>query len=520
MTQHEALEIMKMGRSVFLTGAAGSGKTFLLNEYIRFLRAHAIPVAVTASTGIAATHMNGITLHSWAGFGVRESLNPDDIRSIAKKRRYAARFASTQVLIIDEVSMLHAHHLDMTDQILQVAREPWKPFGGLQVILCGDFFQLPPVNRKGDSSTRFAYESHAWRSLDPTICYLAEQHRHEDTTLLQLLNHIRSNSVTEDTRVPLRSRWRQAIEGAANPTKLFAHNADADLLNAKELKRIPGEPVTYSMVSHGPKPLVTALKQGCLAPEELALKKNAMVMFVKNNRERGYVNGTMGRVAEFDAETSYPLVETKQGRRVLAAPAEWKIEEQGKTQAAIAQVPLRLAWAITVHKSQGMTLDAAEIDLSGTFEKGMGYVALSRVRTLAGLKLTGMNELAFQVSEKILELDCEFRAQSRAAQQELTACSQEEKDVKQTEFLVSVGVRNAASKPVSKNRQSADSAKSYSVDEIRKSHPAAYLPWTLDEEKRLKELFVAGMPIVELARMHGRKQGSILARLIKLGLRN
>ena len=169
------------------------------------------------------------------------------------------------------------------------------------------------------------------------------------------------------------------------------------------------------MVSRGDLELVAELKQACLAPEELILKKGAVVMFVKNNVDKGYVNGTLGVVIDFDKENNYPIVETKNGR-TIAEPEEWSIEDDDdQVLAAIVQVPLRLAWAITVHKSQGMSLDCAEIDLSKAFIEGMGYVALSRVRTLSGIKLMGLNELALKVNQEIIESDVGFRNASDEA---------------------------------------------------------------------------------------------------------
>ncbi|MCX6702965.1 MAG: AAA family ATPase [Candidatus Wolfebacteria bacterium] len=163
MTQQEALEILKVGHNVYLTGAAGSGKTYLLNEYIRFLREKEINVGVTASTGIAATHMGGITIHAWAGIGIDRLASDADIKMIATNNRVARRFAQTDVLIIDEVSMLDSDRLNLIERVARAARGNWKPFGGMQVILCGDFFQLPPVAKRGEPVPQFAYQSSAWK---------------------------------------------------------------------------------------------------------------------------------------------------------------------------------------------------------------------------------------------------------------------------------------------------------------------------------------------------------------------
>lgn len=159
MTQQEALRILKTGANVFLTGAAGSGKTYLLNEYIRFLKSRNVAVGITASTGIAATHMGGLTIHAWAGIGIARTAGDIDIRLMAASRRVLKRFIRIDVLIIDEISMLDADRLNLVDRVARVARGSFEPFGGMQVVLCGDFFQLPPVARAGEAPPRFAYHA-------------------------------------------------------------------------------------------------------------------------------------------------------------------------------------------------------------------------------------------------------------------------------------------------------------------------------------------------------------------------
>ncbi len=207
--------------------------------------------------------------------------------------------------------------------------------------------------------------------------------------------------------------------------RLFTHNAAVDDINLKELAKLEGETHPFAMTAKGPEAFVRTLQRGCLSPETLALKEGAVVMFTKNDPGGRYVNGTLGTVVDFEDEEGYPVVRTLGGRRVVAEPATWKIEENGRDRASVTQVPLRLAWAITVHKSQGMSLDAAVIDLSRAFEYGQGYVALSRLRTLSGLHLLGLNERALRVHPEAVEKDAEFRAASETARQALSAACQE-----------------------------------------------------------------------------------------------
>ena len=199
MKQKEALEILKTGKSVFLTGPAGSGKTFLLTEYINYLRKNEVTVAVTASTGIAATHIGGRTIHSWCGMGIEEDLLPDKINALKKKNYLARSIATNKVLIIDEISMLSAKQLDLVNHICQAFKEDMRPFGGMQVVFCGDFFQLPPVGRNG-KDVRFVTESQVWNNMELKVCYLDEQHRQSDKKFLQLLRSIREGEVTDGLR--------------------------------------------------------------------------------------------------------------------------------------------------------------------------------------------------------------------------------------------------------------------------------------------------------------------------------
>lgn len=490
MTQETALDILKLGHNVYLTGAAGSGKTYVLNQYIKYLRDNDVEVGVTASTGIAATHMGGVTIHSWTGLGIRDRMHAQDISSLLEKQYLYKRLEKAKVLIIDEVSMLHHYRLDLVDQVLKAFKHNDLPFGGIQVILCGDFFQLPPISRKGEQPAKFIYHSKVWREAKFKICYLEEQHRQTDDISLRILNDIRNNEVSEDTMEHLKARFKKGVSMTASfegrgesfgsndqefaeyetsidleevavveeeeketekdtpalatsePTRLFTHNINVDSLNDEALDRIEGEEFEYYMESHGSENLVEILKKSCLAPEMLRLKIGAKVMFVKNNFEAGYVNGTLGVVVECDKNNSYtgPTIKISSGELIQVEPATWSIEEDGKVKAEIIQYPLRLAWAITIHKSQGMSLDAVEVDLSKSFERGMGYVALSRVRSIEGLTILGLNDTALRVHDEVLMIDEKLRIASDRAVSELDAITDKGQDIErlQQEFLKTI----------------------------------------------------------------------------------
>ncbi len=437
MTQDTALSILKTGANVFLTGEPGAGKTYVINEYIKWLEAAGLTVAVTASTGIAATHIGGLTIHSWSGVGARDTLSKYDLDQIVSRERLVKRIKKNHVLIIDEISMLDGKLFDMVDVICRTIRGSQESFGGMQVVCVGDFFQLPPVARQGEMM-RYAFESRAWEHLRPLVCYLSEQFRQEDELLLSLLKSIRSGDIEEDHYTLLAEQVDIAYPDV-EPTRLYTHNADVDVVNAGKLGELSGAGRTFKMSGKGNKMLLETLTRNCLSPQTLILKEDAMVMCTKNNFEAGYVNGTLARVVGFASDGGYPIIETPDKRRITVEPVSWDMMEEGKTLASVAQIPLRLAWAITVHKSQGMSLDAVEVDLSRAFVYGQGYVALSRVRTLAGLKVLGINPNALQVDPKIITQDKRFQDESEAAEETFKSLDATELQIMHERFVKAGG---------------------------------------------------------------------------------
>jgi ATP-dependent DNA helicase PIF1 len=411
VTQAEAIEIMKSGANVFLTGPPGAGKTYTLYKLIEWAEEQGKILARTASTGIAASHINGVTIHSWSGLGVMEQLSKQDMDRLLRNSRVTARYKEADILIIDEISMLHDYRLDMVNLMAQKIRKNALPFGGLQIIMVGDLFQLPPVNRES-TELRFVYMATSWRKAGLKVCYITEQHRQEgDDPLLDLLIAMRTNTVTDIHRQLLKNRIGT---GGDRLTKLYTHNVDVDRINQIKIDAIPKKSRWFKMTTEGDPYQVQTMKRNILAPEELELKEGAEVMFVANDFKAGFVNGTRGQIVKFTKNAGLPRVRLEDGRVLTVDPHDWNMKENDRTIATVTQMPLRLAWAITVHKSQGMTLDAAEIDLSKAFTTGMGYVALSRVRSMKGLYLMGMNEMALQMHADIYEFDEVLRAASEA----------------------------------------------------------------------------------------------------------
>lgn len=409
MTQDKALEVLKSGANVFLTGEAGAGKSYTIERFIEWAEKAGKSVAVTASTGIAASHIDGCTIHSRSGLGIRRGLTEEQVQGVGRNPFVVEKIKGTDVLIIDEISMLDAVTVNDISNILKVVHGKLQQFGGIQVIFVGDFFQLPPVVKDKRDEMRFAFESEAWIGAQPEICYLTEQHRQNDMEFLAILSAMRRGQVTSEHKKTL-----LACQTTERPeTKLFTHNEDVDRLNKSELDKLPGKLHTFTMQEWGVEKLIETLKRGCLSPEKLELKEGAKVMFTRNNTSAGYVNGSIGEVIRFTKQGD-PVIKLATGLEIIPELAEWKYRQKKgqkkETKAYIKQLPLRLAWAITVHKSQGMSLDFAEVDLSRAFEFGQGYVAISRVRSLAGLHLSGINnQTSFMMHPRVLEMDIKFR---------------------------------------------------------------------------------------------------------------
>ena len=438
MKQITALNILKSGQNVFITGSAGTGKTYLLNQYIEYLKERQIYPTIVAPTGIAASHLKGQTIHSFFALGIRDTVVDNGYVDFLLDKSYLkSRFSKLKVLIIDEISMVSPEIFSSMDKVLRAFKNNPEPFGGVQVVISGDFFQLPPVSRVFKEK-RFAWQSPVWKSLALKSCYLQEKFRQKDERLIEVLDDIRTGTISAKSREMLDSRYMKELHSDFTPTKLYTHNIDVDRINLEELHTLKGQPQVFKYTSKGSAKNIEKIFKTALVLEELTLKKDAVVIFIKNNPEKGYVNGTTGVIIGF--ESDIPIVKTSTGQKIRVVAEDWTIEnEAGETIATVSQVPLRLAWAITIHKSQGMTLDAAEIDLSKTFEVGQGYVALSRIKSIEGLRLMGLNEMALSVDPLILRIDEPIKKASQKASDEIDRYSEEELEKSHMNYIRSLG---------------------------------------------------------------------------------
>ena len=402
--QNIAYNIMANGKNVFVTGPGGVGKTAVIKMFIKVYKQNKI-MGVTSTTGISALLFGGVTIHSFLGIGLGQGSVESIVGKLFKRPHLRKRWCELEVLIIDEISMLSPDLFDKLENVARRIRHNEEPFGGIQLILSGDYLQLPCVN-----SDDFCFEAKSWEKCVEQTVYLTEIMRQKDLEFQNCLNDVRVGLLPKKTRKLLKSRVGAELTNdfGIKPTKLFSTNYSVDYINDKELDLLAeSNPdfFEYNMEIHvypGVKNKEYAIdkyKKSCNALETLQLCVGAQVMLLWNiDTEGGLVNGSRGVVTSFVGDI--PMVKFLNGREILIDYNVWEHEEQDKKILRIVQIPLKLAYALTVHRAQGCSLDYAEIDLSNTFEYGMAYVALSRVKKLDGLSIIDINFDKIKANEK------------------------------------------------------------------------------------------------------------------------
>ncbi len=393
------IDYLTKQENIFVTGSAGTGKSFLLNFIKKYFSDQNL--AITASTGIAAVNISGSTIHSWSGIGLANLPASQIAKNIfsAKRSKLRKKILQTKILAIDEISMLSADIFDKLDQVLRIVRDDNSPMGGLQLLLFGDFLQLPPISKYGEEKSRFCFESQCWQELDLNIFNLEEVFRQQDSNFTSLLNQLRFGKINEENRQILLSRTTAKDKNIAiKPTILTSHNKKAEDINQAMLNDIPNQSKSFTAEYFGNENKIEQLQKNCIAPKLLHIKVGAQVMMTKNTYQKeGIINGSLGVVEGFSPKKSYPIVRFSNGTTIAIKTEEWLIEKYDEEkkqlicEAGMVQIPLILAWAITIHKSQGLTLEKVSCDLSNIFSPGQAYVALSRAKSLDGVFIKSIN---------------------------------------------------------------------------------------------------------------------------------
>lgn len=391
-------------KNIFLTGGGGVGKSEII-KYFYQQHSHSIKTAVTSTTGASALLIKGTTLHSYLGIGLGNDTVNTLIKKIRKRTPIRKRWQELQVLIIDEVSMLNPDLFDKLNEIAKIIRRIDRPFGGIQLILSGDFCQLPCVD-----SHQFCFEADAWSECQFETIQLTEIIRQKDTNFQECLNEIRFGNVSESTKKLLSTRINKKLKNdlGIKPTRLYSHNYKVDEINSKKLEKLiakTGEVNQYNIEINikKKKANIDKIIKNCPAISELQLTTGCQVMLIYNlDSESGLVNGSRGVVTGFVQDL--PIVKFLNGEERILDYHEWEIEENEIKIASIHQIPLKLGYAFSIHKSQGCTLDYVIVDLSKIFDYGMAYVALSRVKNLEGLSIKkNINWLQIKAHPKALE---------------------------------------------------------------------------------------------------------------------
>ncbi|EFI28655.1 DNA repair and recombination protein pif1 [Coprinopsis cinerea okayama7 len=463
--QTQVLDRVKAGQNVFFTGSAGTGKSVLLREIISFCGgSHSPEVAITASTGIASVNIGGTTLHSWAGIGIGNESAAKLVGKFwgqPKFRPVLERWQRVRTLIIDEISMLDGSLFDTLEEVARRTRRNDLPFGGIQLVLCGDFCQLPPVSGRNGPPAKFAFEADCWDTCVPTMMHLTRVFRQKDQAFVDMLNEMRLGNMKPATIQAFRSLSRKVTyKDGIEPTELYSTRREVDQANKSRLNQLQGEARTYAaqdIPGRDADGRITSpakmeqLLDRLLAPKSITLKVGAQVMLVKNIQQGRLVNGSVGTVIKFmsvdeaakehvtiaeaerpsdnektkagtrespinvdDFESGedeeddivivsesanaplpatrrlmlWPLVRFVGGIERMVIPADFTVNNaEGEVEAKRIQIPLILSWALSVHKSQGQTLERVKVDLKQTFEKGQAYVALSRATSMDHLQV-------------------------------------------------------------------------------------------------------------------------------------
>ncbi|KAM6396341.1 ATP-dependent DNA helicase PIF1 [Pluvialis apricaria] len=415
--QEAVLGAVRSGKSIFFTGCAGTGKSFLLKKIVGSLPPKS--TYATASTGVAACHIGGTTLHAFAGISSGKAPLEQCIQ-LAERPVVRQHWLACQHLIIDEISMVDGKFFDRLEAVARAVRKRDEPFGGIQLIICGDFLQLPPVC-KANEETKFCFQAKSWRKCIHINMELTEVRRQTDKTFVSLLSAVRLGRCTEEViRLLMQTATNRSERDGILATRLCTHKDDVEITNERRLQQLSGEVHAFEALDSDPM-LVKLIDAQCPVGGRVELKLGAQVMLAKNlDVSRGLVNGARGVVVGFESEEKgLPKVRFLCGVTQVIKMEKWVFKGPSGVNLSRQQLPLKLAWAISIHKSQGMSLDCVEISLSRVFESGQAYVALSRARSLAGLRVLDFDPKVVRADPSVLQFYRQLRRHQLLTQDSL-----------------------------------------------------------------------------------------------------
>ncbi len=392
--QQTALERLNGQQNIFLTGAAGSGKSFLLRHYLKDK-----DIPILASTGAAAILVGGRTFHSFFGLGIMEGGLEATVERALKNKKLMKRLKKTSAVIIDEVSMLSGPTLRAAEMISRAALNNLAPWGGLRIIAVGDFAQLPPVNPFRQSK-EWAFSDSVWYESEFTPIVLRQIMRATDLDFLEVLRRVRNGIVDDSVTQFLDARMQEKPQG--DFTRLFPHRADVENYNLTQLQEIRDEVHTFQTEYTGKEADIEKFRKHAPIADVIQLKKNALVMIRQNDPVGRWVNGSLGRIEKISPQSL--IIKLDQGRRIELEKTDFTLlDADGNPAVSARNFPVTLAWAMTIHKAQGTTLDQMHVDLRKIWEPGQAYVALSRVRTPQGLFIEGWSPRAIFCDREVVD---------------------------------------------------------------------------------------------------------------------
>ena len=523
--------VEKTDMSLFLTGKAGTGKTTFLREVVRYTKKKCI---VLAPTGIAAVNAGAMTIHSFFQFGlgpfVQGVIEPKSDFRINKSKLELIRHL--QLLIIDEVSMVRADLMDHIDVELRRIRRNCKPFGGVQLLMIGDLQQLPPIAHGGEDEllrqyykTLYFFSSAALKSMKYSCIELKNVYRQTDRHFIDILNHARNCTLTSQDISDLNARYIPGFSPKPEDgyIRLMTHNRQVDYVNETELKKLDSKPYTFVAAVTGTFP-----EESYPTADSLTLKKGAQVMFIKNDPERRFINGTLGEVKSID-KNSIAVRLTESGTVIDVEPVEWQniryqFDEESKEISSkqigrFKQYPLKAAWAITVHKSQGLTFDKAIIDVHAAFSPGQAYVALSRCRTLDGLVLS--SPVSASVFMRDNAVDAYMNYISRPVEElAFSSCYEYFEYEKEPEPEEVAPVKKVVEKIIAAGKSVAEKVNKEKPKKVNKEEPRDDTGKKLNTFEYSYWLYSQGNTIEQIAELRGLNQSTIeghLARYVASG---